>query len=264
MPGPETSPHASLRLWLAAAAVALAIHVGGAALALASLPPEEPDDAVGAPAIEIGMEPMAPRTEPTDLPIGPETEASAASPPVVEQKAEVKPTELPTDVPTATEDADRVVATHDTRKPKDEEQDVTASQTAPSAESAAAVAMAPPSSETARESIQSVAPAQGSGESERRARLTWQKELLAHINRHRRYPADRAQQEAHLMLAVVLDRTGRVVSASIARSSGDASFDKEALAMMRRADPVPPLPPLIADEGLSFILPVDFRPRGRK
>jgi TonB family protein len=94
--------------------------------------------------------------------------------------------------------------------------------------------------------------------------LTWQKELLAHINRHRRYPADRAQQEAHLMLAVVLDRTGRVVSASIARSSGDASFDKEALAMMRRADPVPPLPPLIADEGLSFILPVDFRPRGRK
>jgi TonB family protein len=54
----------------------------------------------------------------------------------------------------------------------------------------------------------------------------------------------------------VLDRAGRVVSASIAQSSGDASFDNAALAMMRRADPVPPPPALIADDGLSFSLPV--------
>jgi TonB family protein len=260
--GPETSPRASL--WLAAAAAALAIHVAGVALAFAYLSPEEPDDALGAPAIEIGVELMAPRAEPTDLPVGPETEASAASPPVVEQKAEVKPTELPTDVPTETEDPDRVVSTQDTQKPKDEEQDVTASQTAPSAESAAAVAMAPPSSETARESTQSVAPAQGTGESELRARMTWQKELSAHLDRHKRYPSDRTQREAHIVVAFVLDRTGHVVSASVAQSSGDTSFDNAALAMMRRADPVPAPPALIADEGLSFSLPVIFRAHGRK
>jgi TonB family protein len=214
--------------------------------------------------MEIGLELAAPRAEPTDLPVGPETEASAPSPPVVEQKAEVKPTELPTEVPTETEDPDRLVTTHDSQKPKADEQDVTVSQTAPSAESAAAAAMAPPSSETAREATHSVAPAQGRSESDRRARATWQKELAAHLDRHKRWPSDRTHREARIVVAFVLDRTGHVVSASIAQSSGDASFDNAALAMMRRADPVPAPPALIADEGLSFSLPVIFRAHGRK
>jgi len=260
----ESSLRASPWLWLAAGVTAFAIHVGGGALALASLSQEEPDDELGAPAIEIGVELAAPRAEPTDLPVGPETEASAPSPPVVEQKAEVKPTELPTDVPNETEQPDRVVATQDTHKPKDEEQEVTPSQTAPSAESAAAIAMAPASSETAPESTRSVAPAQGTGDSDRRARMTWERQFLAHINRHKRYPSDRSQREAHLIVAVVLDRSGHVLSASIAQSSGDASFDKAALATMRRADPVPAPPALTADDGLTFTLPFDYRPYGHK
>ena len=36
-------------------------------------------------------------------------------------------------------------------------------------------------------------------------------------------------------------------------------FDEAALAMLKRADPVPQPPPLVADEGLSFTLPVVFR-----
>jgi TonB family protein len=55
-----------------------------------------------------------------------------------------------------------------------------------------------------------------------------------------------------------------VLSATIAQSSGDASFDQAALAMMRRADPVPAPPALVADEGLSFSLPVNFRAQRRK
>jgi len=264
MSAPDLAPHPSLRLWLVAAVGAVALHAGGIALALASLPPEESPDDLGAPAIEIGVEPMAPRAEPVDLPVGPQTDASAASPPVVEQKAEEKPADLPTDVPTETEDPDRVVTTQESQKPKAEEQEVTPTQTAPSAESTAAVAMAPPSSETLREAPRSVAPAQGTGESEQRARLTWQKELVVHLNKNRRYPADRTQREARIVIAFVLDRGGHVLSANIAQSSGDASFDREALAMMRRADPVPPPPPLVADEGLSFTLPVDFHGQPRK
>jgi hypothetical protein len=33
--------------------------------------------------------------------------------------------------------------------------------------------------------------------------------------------------------------------------------------MLKRADPVPPPPPLVADEGLSFTLPVNFRVKGK-
>jgi len=52
--------------------------------------------------------------------------------------------------------------------------------------------------------------------------------------------------------------------ASIVRGSGDTSFDNAALAMLQRSDPVPAPPALVADEGLSFTLPVVFRVKGRK
>ena len=99
----------SRRLWIFAAVIALALHIGGAALAIAHLQTEEADDALGASAIEIGLELASVRREVTDLPPGPDTDASTASPQLAEQKAEVKETELPQDKPTEPEEADRVV-----------------------------------------------------------------------------------------------------------------------------------------------------------
>ncbi len=46
-----------------------------------------------------------------------------------------------------------------------------------------------------------------------------------------------------------LDRIGHVLTARVERSSGDPAFDEAAIAMLRRADPVPVPPPLVADEG---------------
>ena len=63
---------------MSAAIVALALHVGGIAFAVARMQTDEDSDSMGAPAIEIGLELASPRTEATDLPPGPETEASAA------------------------------------------------------------------------------------------------------------------------------------------------------------------------------------------
>src|ERR1700679_4300140 len=99
----------SRRLWILARVAALALHLGGAALAFAHLQSDDPDDSLGAPAIEIGLEMTSPQLEATDLPAGPDTDASVASPAIAEQKAELKQTELPKDIPTETEDADRVV-----------------------------------------------------------------------------------------------------------------------------------------------------------
>jgi protein TonB len=56
---------------------------------------------------------------------------------------------------------------------------------------------------------------------------------------------------------------GHVLSASIQKGSGDAAFDEAALAMVRRSDPVPQPPPRVADEGLTFTLPVIFRVKGK-
>jgi len=253
---------ASRRLWIGAAAGALALHLGGAALALAHLSADESEDALGAPAIEIGLEMTSPKTEPTDLPAGPDTDASVASPALAEQKAEVKQTDLPKDKPDETEDADRVVTPNEVKKPVEEEAKVATVQTQASQESVAAEATATPSLENVPEG-RSAAPAQGTGTTAQRIRATWQKELMAHLDKHKRYPAERALKSAEILVGFVLDRMGHVLSTSIVKGSGDAAFDAAALDMVRRSDPVPQPPPLIADEGLNFTLPVIFKVKGK-
>jgi TonB family protein len=253
----------SRRLWIFAAVGALALHVGGAALAIAHLRAVEPEESLGAPAIEIGLEMMSPRLEPTELPPGPESDASVASPALAEQKAELKESDLPKDKPSEAEEPDRVVTPNESNKPREEESKVAAVQTSASTESAPAEATATPSSEAIRKGQRSVAPAQGTGDSARRVRVTWQKELVAHLDRHKRYPAERSQKSAEILVSFALDRMGHVLSTTIVKGSGDAAFDQAALAMVRRSDPVPPPPPLVADEGLNFTLPVIFKVKGR-
>jgi protein TonB len=258
----DTEQRPSRRLWTLAAMGAVVLHVGGAALAVAHLRTDEPDDTFGTPAIEIGLEMTAPRLEQTDLPPGPDAEASVASPALAEQKAEVKETELPKDVPTETDDPDRVVAPNSPNKPKQDDSKIAEVETSASMESVAAEATATPSSEAIPEGARSVAPAQGTGASAQRLRATWQKELIAYLDRHKRYPAARSQKSAEIVVSFALDRMGHVLSASIVKGSGDAAFDEAALAMVRRSDPVPQPPPAVADEGLNFTLPVIFKLKG--
>jgi protein TonB len=259
----DTEPRPSRRLWIFAGLSALALHIGGAALAVAHLRDVEPDDTFGAPAIEIGLEMSSPHLEPTDLPPGPDTEASVASPALAEQKAEEKETELPKDVPTESDDPDRVVTPTSANKPKEDDTKIAKVETSASIESVAAEATARPSAEAIPEGTRSVAPAQGTGASAQRLRATWQKQLIAHLDRHKRYPAERLQKSAEILVSFSLDRTGHVLSMSIVKGSGDAAFDEAALAMVRRSDPVPQPPPAVADEGLNFTLPVIFKIKGR-
>ncbi len=256
--------HLSRAMWLWAAAGAVALHAGCVALALGAMNPTDPDDDLGAPAIEIGIELMSPQTEPTDLPPGPYAEATAPSPAVIEQKEVVEQTDLPNAKPTETDDPDRVVSPTDTKRPKEDDPKTPTAQSDPSEASAATEATATPSVETAPVSPRSVAPVQGTGQSAERVRVTWQKELMAHLNKYKRYPTDRAARAAEVVVAFVLDRVGHVLSMHVVKGSGDASFDNAALTMLQKSDPVPAPPPVLADEGLSFALPVIFQVKPQK
>jgi TonB family protein len=259
MSGLDTEQEPSRRLWILAGIAALALHIGGAALAVAHLRTVDPDDSLGAPAIEIGLEMMSPHLEPTDLPPGPDMDAAVASPAIAEQKE----TELPKDTPTEADNPDRMVTPNDSSKPREDNTKIAAVQTSASTESVAAEAAATPSTEAVQEGPRSVAPASGTGESARRMRATWQKALIAHLDKHKRYPAERSQKSAEILVSFALDRMGHVLSADIVKGSGDTAFDQAALAMVRRSDPVPQPPPVVADEGLKFTLPVIFRVKGR-
>jgi protein TonB len=250
-------------IWLLGAVSAVALHAGGVALVVARME-EEPDSAdMGAPAIAIGVEIEAPHREASELPPGPEAEASTASQAVQEQVAKAEESALPKDTPVESENPDQVVAPEAAEKPKEEEPETSVVQTNQSVESVASEATAAPSIETAKEAEQSVAPVQGTGDSTLRLRATWAKQVAGHIERHKIYPGNAPRRTAQVVVSFTIDRLGHVLTAGIAQSSGEPSFDEGALVWIRRADPLPPPPPLVADEGLSFAMPFNFRVKGR-
>jgi periplasmic protein TonB len=251
-------PSTGKGLWVAAATIAVSMHLAFAALAYVHLQHDAESDDLGAPGIEIDFVLTSPRTPLTELPPGPDSEASVATPAVAEQVAEVKEAELPKETPVETENPDQQVTIETSTKPKEESPEVKV-KTQASEESIAQDATAAPSLPNATEAEKSVTVDQGTGESRQRVRVTWQKELLAHLDKHKKYPSDRIQKTARILLSLELDRMGRVVSVGVVESSGDEAFDEAARAMVQRASPVPPPPPLVADESLTFTLPVNFR-----
>jgi periplasmic protein TonB len=247
-----------LWLWVLAAGCSVALHGACIALVVMSLRADPDEVALGAPGMEIQVELAAPRTESNDLPRGPNIEASIASPTAVPEKEAIKHGEWLKVEATEFNDTDWL-ATPELRELKNA--DNTPSRTTPFDPSVAAAATAIPHPDSAKESARSVAPVLGTGDSALRVRATWEKELAAHFNKCKRYPSDRSHEAADLIVTFELDRTGHILSARIVKGSGDVSFDEAGLAMLRRADPVPPPPEPVADEGLNFTMPIIFHGR---
>ena len=90
---------------------------------------------------------------------------------------------------------------------------------------------------------------------------TWQKQIVALLERNKRYPAA-AQSRREQGVAQVffsLDRQGRVVDSRVVRSSGAAALDEEALALVRRAQPFPAWPaPEFPGERVDLTVPIRF------
>ncbi|WP_095204342.1 energy transducer TonB family protein [Mesorhizobium carmichaelinearum] len=71
----------------------------------------------------------------------------------------------------------------------------------------------------------------------------WESRLTAWINRHKRYPsaAKSRRAQGNVNVTFTVDASGRVMSARVARSSGDPDLDRAALAVLQGATvPAPP------------------------
>jgi periplasmic protein TonB len=245
------------KLWALATLCAILLHVGGAATALLTLRGDIEEDATGAPAIEISLEPVAARdVEPLDHPPGPITDETAAATPSA-ASAETKENTEEKIARAEAEDAE-LSRTAKPEKPVEDQKSQQAQEVV-SQESAASEATAPPKSEAQKLADRPAAPVHGTDASANAIKLTWQKALMAHLNHAKRYPGGGGRRTAEATVHFTLDRQGHVLSYSIKHSAGHPAFDDAALAMMKRADPVPPPPPVMADEGLTFDVPVQFR-----
>jgi periplasmic protein TonB len=247
------------RLWTVAAAAAVFLHVAGAALALAHLKPDDGADGLGANVAEIGVEVASPAAEDVDLPPGPDADASVASPALAEQKAEVKPTDLPKETPQESEEPDRVVTQNEQKKPTEDEPKVETVQTAASQESVAQEATAQQRLDNAHEATAAVAPNIGIGKDVQALAAKWERQISAYFELHKRYPKTDKIKAAKVKVSLVLNRLGHVVSLAVAQTSGDPMFDEAALDMIRRSDPVPRPPAALTDDTFSYNLDVDFK-----
>ncbi|HEY7248522.1 MAG TPA: energy transducer TonB [Xanthobacteraceae bacterium] len=94
-----------------------------------------------------------------------------------------------------------------------------------------------------------------------KAMQTWVGAIAALLERKKRYPAaaHARREQGVAQVSFVLDRQGRLVESHIARSSGAADLDQEALALMHRAQPFPPRPPNgVQDEQVHLAVPIRF------
>jgi protein TonB len=103
------------------------------------------------------------------------------------------------------------------------------------------------------------APTVGWSTEEMTANLSFQRELLAHIAAYRRYPdaARAARLNGVVNVRFAIDRDGGVLDVWVQDSSGHPALDQEAIDTIRRAQPMPIVPPILPSR-IDLVLPIEF------
>jgi periplasmic protein TonB len=84
--------------------------------------------------------------------------------------------------------------------------------------------------------------------------------LRQQLERNKVYPrnAQQRRQQGSAMLRIAINRGGQVLSFKIERSSGFELLDREVVAMVQRASPLPPIPAGLNTDRLEVVVPVEF------
>jgi protein TonB len=89
----------------------------------------------------------------------------------------------------------------------------------------------------------------------------WKTQLVAKLERAKRYPSEARGDQGTAQLAFSVDRQGGVHNARVTRSSGSSVLDHEALALVQRAQPLPPPPPEVQGAQIPIIVPIRYNAR---
>jgi protein TonB len=101
--------------------------------------------------------------------------------------------------------------------------------------------------------------ARGSAGSSSMSAGAWQGLVSARVNSNTRYPPTAQGATGASSVSFSIDRAGRLISASLSRSSGSAALDAEAVATVRRSSPFPPPPADVPGGRFNFTKTINFR-----
>jgi protein TonB len=275
----EFDDRAAMARWSASAAIVVALHAAVIALGVAWYA-HSPPPGVALPTIMIDLAPpsapSAPGTQPLDLPPEPEMREADPPPPppeppkqeaVQEQLAPTPPQENPiveappeqkVEPPPPKPEPAKIVPDRPKRvpvKPKPVRTEAKKPADAPPAP--APRSSAAPKAERQASLTPSSAPA---GAISAAALASYNQLVAAHLQRFKQYPssAKAAGEQGTSRLSFTLGRSGQVLGSRLAGSSGHPALDGETLAMIRRAQPFPPMPPELKQASMSFSIPVQF------
>jgi protein TonB len=238
----------SLR-WGLCFALALGFHAAGAAALLAKW--TESSDLTANPPIvmlDLATAAVAPETAPNDVTpdriLSREQEPEPEPEPVKPiEKVELPPPQVQPEV-TLPPPPPKVV-----QKPKEQKKP----------DKKKSVAHAP--SAAPQRAEQAAAPSPGAGSRDPNALQSWRSQLVARLERYKRYPSEARGDSGTAQVAFRVDRSGGVHNVRIARSSGSSLLDHETLALLDRAQPMPPPPPGAGEADLSVVAPVRYNAR---
>src|SRR5690349_14591527 len=278
-------------MWVSAALLVCALHIGLAATYLLLKP--EPESRAEAPVIDVAFvpatmpAPAVPETQqavdqpPTpDQPEPPPTKeevqpAPEPPPPQVEALAQPEPPpplaltvpELPAE--TKAPDAVAVLPPPEAKPaeiappPKPTESPAPAARK-PVREEKAEKHPAPPkpaAAPSSRPARVAMAPNPGAeSEGAREGRASWLSELVAHIRRFATYNSQ-SNESGSVSISITIDRNGRLKSRHLVSSSGSATLDRVAMDLLDRAQPFPPFPPSMPEAQIVRTVPLHLRPR---
>ena len=236
--------------WSTSFTLVIGLYIGAVLIVLNwrahhTAPPAPP---MAAMMIELAPAPVAPMTPPSALPPAPRQQKMPPPPqprpepePIIEP-----PPELPVVKKAEAQLAPKPEPLEEELQPVKEE--IAQEETAPPDFKAPPDALAAAPMDSALSTLPSQAPA------------TWQSALLGHLEKHKRYPrqARRRGQEAVVYIRVTINRDGTVVSYKLTQPCPYATLNRETLALINRAQPLPAPPSEITGETVEFIVPVAF------
>ncbi len=233
--------------WSGSFVLVLSMHSALFAFTLDNQQPSPPTQSVEPPAaILLELTPLAPVAEPDPLPVPDVSEMipePEPPPPVELLPPAIASVKIHQPAPT-TSTRPQTQKKPPEKKPEKPAQEAKA---APSASSDDVPAIAAPTLGMAIDRHSAALP-------------TWKAQLLRHLEKHKRYPADaqRNRTEGVTYVLFTMTRDGRVLNARIERGSGNTVLDHEGLELLTRAAPLPPLPQDQPGETLRLVVPVQF------
>jgi protein TonB len=273
----EIDDRAAMARWSGSAAIIVALHAALIALGVAWYT-RSPPPGVALPTIMVDLAPpsapSSPSIQPLDLPPGPEMQEADPPPPqpeppkqeaIQEQVAPTPPQENP-----VVEAPPEQKAEPSPPKPEpakivpDQPKPVPVKQKPVRVETKKPIDALPaprtsaaPKTERQASLTSSSAPA---GATSAAALASYSQRVAAHLQRFKQYPsgAKAAGEQGTSRLSFTLGRSGQVLGSRLAGSSGHPALDGETLAMVRRAQPFPPMPPDLKQASMSFSIPVQF------